>query len=66
MAKVRIGHFAEAQILEALGVDYIDESEVLTPPMRRITSTSSPSRCRLCAARATSRRRFGVSAKVRR
>ncbi len=31
MAKVRIGHFAEAQILEALKVDYIDESEVLTP-----------------------------------
>lgn len=31
MAKVRIGHFAEAQILEHLGVDYIDESEVLTP-----------------------------------
>lgn len=31
MAKARIGHFAEAQILEALGVDYIDESEVLTP-----------------------------------
>src|SRR5712672_173842 len=31
MAKCRIGHFAEAQILEALGVDYIDESEVLTP-----------------------------------
>lgn len=31
MAKVRIGHFAEAQILEALGVDMIDESEVLTP-----------------------------------
>lgn len=31
MAKVRIGHFVEAQILEALGVDYIDESEVLTP-----------------------------------
>ncbi len=31
MAKVRIGHFAEAQILESLGVDYIDESEVLTP-----------------------------------
>jgi len=31
MAKVRIGHFAEAQILEAIGVDYIDESEVLTP-----------------------------------
>lgn len=31
MAKVRIGHFVEAQILEALGIDYIDESEVLSP-----------------------------------
>ena len=31
MAKVRIGHFAEAQILQSIGVDYIDESEVLTP-----------------------------------
>ena len=31
MAKARIGHFVEAEILEALGVDYIDESEVLTP-----------------------------------
>ncbi|MCW5839282.1 MAG: pyridoxal 5'-phosphate synthase lyase subunit PdxS, partial [Anaerolineales bacterium] len=31
MAKVRIGHFVEAQILESLGVDYVDESEVLTP-----------------------------------
>ncbi len=31
MAKVRIGHFAEAQVLEALEIDYIDESEVLTP-----------------------------------
>jgi pyridoxal 5'-phosphate synthase pdxS subunit len=31
MAKVRIGHFVEAQIIESLGVDYIDESEVLTP-----------------------------------
>ena len=35
MAKVRIGHFVEAQIREALGVDYIDESEVLTWRMRR-------------------------------
>ncbi|MBD3237085.1 MAG: pyridoxal 5'-phosphate synthase lyase subunit PdxS [Candidatus Eisenbacteria bacterium] len=35
MAKVRIGHFAEAQILEALGVDFIDESEVLTPADER-------------------------------
>ena len=31
MAKARIGHFAEAQVLEALGVDYVDECEVLTP-----------------------------------
>ncbi len=31
MAKCRIGHFAEAQVLQALGIDYIDESEVLTP-----------------------------------
>ncbi len=31
MAKVRIGHFVEAQILEHLGIDFIDESEVLTP-----------------------------------
>ena len=31
MAKVRIGHFVVAQIIEAVGVDYIDESEVLTP-----------------------------------
>lgn len=35
MAKCRIGHFVEAQILEALGVDYIDESEVLTPADER-------------------------------
>ena len=31
MAKVRIGHFVEAQILQAIGVDFVDESEVLTP-----------------------------------
>src|SRR3989442_5039719 len=31
MAKCRIGHFVEAQVLEALGVDYVDESDVLTP-----------------------------------
>jgi pyridoxal 5'-phosphate synthase pdxS subunit len=31
MAKARIGHFAEAQVIQSLGVDYIDESEVLTP-----------------------------------
>ena len=36
MAKARIGHFVEAQILQALGVDYIDESEVLTPADERL------------------------------
>jgi pyridoxal 5'-phosphate synthase pdxS subunit len=35
MAKCRIGHFAEAQVLQAMGVDYIDESEVLTPADER-------------------------------
>src|ERR1039458_7405395 len=35
MAKARIGHTAEAQILQELGVDYIDQSEVLTPPHAR-------------------------------
>ena len=35
MAKARIGHFAEAQILQAIGVDYIDESEVLSPADER-------------------------------
>jgi len=35
MAKIRIGHFGEAQILEAIGIDYIDESEVLTPADKR-------------------------------
>ena len=35
MAKVRIGHFVEAQMLQALGVDYVDESEVLTPADER-------------------------------
>src|SRR4030043_1117394 len=35
MAKCRIGHFAEAQILEAIGIDFIDESEVLTPADER-------------------------------
>ena len=46
MAKARIGHFAEAQILQMLGVDYIDESEVLTRPTRPTTSTSLRSTCR--------------------
>ncbi len=65
MAKARIGHFAEAQILEALGVDYVDESEVLTPrPTRRITSTSGASPCRSCAVPPTSVKRCGASVRV--
>ena len=36
MAKARIGHFVEAQILETLGVDYIDESEVLSPDRKSV------------------------------
>ncbi|MEZ5342334.1 MAG: pyridoxal 5'-phosphate synthase lyase subunit PdxS [Acidimicrobiales bacterium] len=44
MAKARIGHFVEAQILQQLGVDYVDESEVLPRPTRPTTSTSSCSR----------------------
>ncbi len=58
MAKARIGHFAEAQVLEALEVDYIDESEVLTPadeaqPHRQVAR----SRSRSSAAPRTSARR---------
>jgi len=41
MAKVRIGHFVEAQILESIGVDYIDESEVLTPADNKYHVTKS-------------------------
>ncbi|CAI4576242.1 BAQ_1a_G0031060.mRNA.1.CDS.1 [Saccharomyces cerevisiae] len=49
MAKVRIGHFVEAQILEELQVDYIDESEVLTQLIGHITLRSITSRCHLFA-----------------
>ena len=52
MAKARIGHFVEAQMLEALEVDYIDESEVLTPADEAITSTSGRSASPSCAAAA--------------
>ena len=64
MAKARIGHFVEAQVLQALEVDYIDESEVLTRPTRPTTSTSGASRSRSCAARPTSARRCGASPKA--
>ena len=42
MAKVRIGHFVEAQILEALNIDFIDESEVLTPADDKYLSSPKP------------------------
>ena len=66
MAKVRIGHFVEAQILQALGVDYIDESEVLTPADEAFHVNSGTSWCRSCAARRTSARRCAASARARR
>jgi pyridoxal 5'-phosphate synthase pdxS subunit len=65
MAKCRIGHFAEAQILQALEIDYIDESEVLTPADWEHTSTSGSSRSRSSAARRTSARRCGASVRAR-
>ena len=66
MAKCRIGHLVEAQILEALEVDFIDESEVLTPRTRRITSGSTTSRRHSCAAAAIWARPCAASAKARR
>jgi len=52
MAKVRIGHFVEAQILEAIGVDFIDESEVLTPADDRYHIDKHPFRVPfVCGAR---------------
>ncbi len=62
MAKARIGHFVEAQILQSLGVDYIDESEVLTPgrlhPPHRQVRVHRAVRVR---CHQTSARRFGGS-----
>ena len=51
MAKVRIGHFAEAQILQSLGVDYIDESEVLTPASDKHIDKSKFKTPFVCGAR---------------
>ena len=50
MAKCRIGHFVEAQILEAIEIDYIDESEVLSPEIMFITSIRPNSRSPSSAA----------------
>lgn len=41
MAKVRVGHFVEAQIVQAIGADYIDESEVLTPADESVCRSST-------------------------
>ena len=65
MAKARIGHFVEAQVLQSLGVDYIDESEVLTPPTTPTTSTSGTSRSPSCAAPPTWVRPCGASPRAR-
>ena len=63
MAKCRIGHFAEAQILEAIEIDYIDESEVLSPPMMSTTLTSASSRFLLSAVQKILAKHSAVSAK---
>ena len=65
MAKCRIGHFVEAQVLQAIDIDYIDESEVLSPPTTSTTSTRPPSPCPSCAARATWARPFAASPRAR-
>lgn len=65
MAKARIGHFVEAQILQSLGVDYIDESEVLTRPTTPITSTSGSSPHPSSVAPPTSAKHCVASTKAR-
>ena len=50
MAKCRIGHIVEARILEAMGVDYIDESEVLTPADDKFHLPTSPRFCAVAIA----------------
>ena len=67
MAKARIGHFVEAQVLQSLGVDYIDESEVLTPGRRGAPHRQvEVHRARSSAARPTSARRCAGSPRARR
>ena len=48
MAKARIGHISEARVLEAMGVDYIDESEVLTPADEEFHLLKSDIQCAVC------------------
>ena len=65
MAKARIG-IVEAQVLEALEVDYVDESEVLTPADEANDIDKWAFKVRSCAARPTSARRCGGSPRARR
>lgn len=69
MAKVRIGHFAEAQILEAIGIDFIDESEVLTPadPKNHINKLNfkTPFVCGACNLGEALRRVYEGAAMIR-
>ena len=64
MAKCRIGHFVEAQLLEAIEIDYIDESEVLSPAVTSTISISTSSRFRLSAVPKISVKHSVVSVKV--
>ena len=64
MAKCRIGHISEAQILEALEVDFIDESEVLTPRTKSSTSTSTTSKFHSCVVQPTWEKHCDASVKV--
>ena len=66
MAKVRIGHYLEARVLDALGVDFIDESEVLTPADEEHHVEKSPSDRPSSAGRATSAKRCAAYLKARR
>ena len=65
MAKARIGHFVEAQILQALGVDYVDESEVLTPADEENHINKHKFTVPFVCGRATWARPCGASPKAR-
>ena len=66
MGKVRIGHFVEAQVLETLGVDMIDESEVLTPADEQYHIDKKLSKSPLSAVHGIWERHSAGSMKVRR
>ena len=64
MAKCRIGHFVEAQVLEAIEIDYIDESEVLSPQMKCTISIRKTLKYLLYVAQRIWARRFAGSTRV--